>query len=249
MAGSPHRPRVRTESRSWLAQAQSLDRWVRLAAAALVNVRQELPDGLGASWNGQRRCRSARNSNAILPRCWASRRRLRLHRGRDSSCRHRRMARSASSSTLRRHNSPRARCRQCWSTRWCTSRPAHRIRLRRSGRRKASLSGFPRKPIRASEAKRPTKCCARTQRRCAPLIPLRPAVPGRRAAISELAYAEAWLACRYIADQYSETQLGRFYAELARGRSVDEASRSTLQLSEAELTAGWRAYLVRLAQY
>jgi hypothetical protein len=30
---------------------------------------------------------------------------------------------------------------------------------------------------------------------------------------------------------------------------VDDASRSTLQLSEAELTAGWRAYLVRLSQY
>ena len=57
------------------------------------------------------------------------------------------------------------------------------------------------------------------------------------------AYAEAWLACRFIADQYSQARLGRFYAELARGSSVDEASRSTLQLSEAELTAGWRATL------
>ena len=65
----------------------------------------------------------------------------------------------------------------------------------------------------------------------------------------QLAYAEAWLACRFIADQYSDAQLGQFYAELARGDSVDEASRSTLHLSEAELTAGWRAYLVRLAQY
>jgi hypothetical protein len=65
----------------------------------------------------------------------------------------------------------------------------------------------------------------------------------------ELAYAEAWLVCRFIADQYSQAQLGRFYAELARGSSVDEASRDTLKLSEAALTAGWRAYLVRLAQY
>ena len=46
--------------------------------------------------------------------------------------------------------------------------------------------------------------------------------------------------CRFIADQYSQAQLGRFYAELARGNSVDEASRDTLQLSEAALTAGWR---------
>jgi hypothetical protein len=35
----------------------------------------------------------------------------------------------------------------------------------------------------------------------------------------ELAYAEAWLACRFIADRYSESQLGRLYAELAHGSS------------------------------
>ncbi|HKX13570.1 MAG TPA: hypothetical protein VJN19_00130, partial [Propionibacteriaceae bacterium] len=64
-----------------------------------------------------------------------------------------------------------------------------------------------------------------------------------------LAYAEAWLACRFIADKYSETQLGRFYAELDRGVYLDQASQSALGLSEAELTATWRAYLVRLAQY
>jgi hypothetical protein len=65
----------------------------------------------------------------------------------------------------------------------------------------------------------------------------------------QLAYAEAWLACRFIADQYSEAQLGRFYAELSRGRTLDEASRSTLQVSEVALTEGWRDYLVRLARY
>jgi hypothetical protein len=65
----------------------------------------------------------------------------------------------------------------------------------------------------------------------------------------ELAYAEAWLACRFIADRSSEIQLGRFYAELANGSTLDEASRSTLHLTEAELTAEWRAYLDRLARY
>jgi hypothetical protein len=59
------------------------------------------------------------------------------------------------------------------------------------------------------------------------------------------AYAEAWLACRYIADQYSEIQLGRFYADLDRGRSLDEASRSALKISKGELITRWRAYLVR----
>ena len=63
-----------------------------------------------------------------------------------------------------------------------------------------------------------------------------------------LAYAEAWLACRYIADRYSEVHLGRFYAELDRGHSLDEASRSALKISEAELITRWRAYLVRLAR-
>jgi hypothetical protein len=63
-----------------------------------------------------------------------------------------------------------------------------------------------------------------------------------------LAYAEAWLACRYVADRYAEIQLGRLYAELDRGRSLDEASRSVLKISEAELISRWRADLVRLAR-
>jgi hypothetical protein len=64
----------------------------------------------------------------------------------------------------------------------------------------------------------------------------------------QLAYAEAWLACRHIANRYSEDQLGRLYAELDRGRSLDEASRSALKISEAELIIRWRAYLVRSAR-
>jgi hypothetical protein len=64
----------------------------------------------------------------------------------------------------------------------------------------------------------------------------------------QLAYAEAWLACRYIADRYSEVQLGSLYAALDRGRSLDEASRSALKISEAELITRWRAYLVRSAR-
>jgi hypothetical protein len=63
-----------------------------------------------------------------------------------------------------------------------------------------------------------------------------------------MAYAEAWLVCRYIANRYSEIQLGRFYAELDDGHSLDEASQSALNISEAELIIRWRAYLVRLAR-
>ena len=61
------------------------------------------------------------------------------------------------------------------------------------------------------------------------------------------AYAEAWLACSHIAEQYSPARLGRLYAELHRGRSVDEASRAVLGISADELTAGWRRLLVSRA--
>ena len=58
------------------------------------------------------------------------------------------------------------------------------------------------------------------------------------------AYAEAWLVCRYVAERYSAARLGRLYAELDRGRSLDEASRAALGVGADELVAGWRRYLV-----
>ena len=61
------------------------------------------------------------------------------------------------------------------------------------------------------------------------------------------AYAEAWLACRYVAETYSVADLGRLYAELDRGRSLDEASRAVLGVDAAALTAGWQRFLVRQA--
>jgi hypothetical protein len=61
------------------------------------------------------------------------------------------------------------------------------------------------------------------------------------------AYAEAWLACRYVAETYSVADLGGLYAELDRGRSLDEASRVVVGVDAAELTAGWRRFLVRQA--
>ena len=61
------------------------------------------------------------------------------------------------------------------------------------------------------------------------------------------AYAEAWLACRYVAETYSVDRLGRLYAELDRGRSLDEAGEAVLGVDAAELTAGWQRYLVRQA--
>ena len=58
------------------------------------------------------------------------------------------------------------------------------------------------------------------------------------------AYAEAWLACRYIVAAHSAADLGRLYAALDAGRSLDQASRSVLGRSSRSLTAGWRRYLV-----
>ena len=61
------------------------------------------------------------------------------------------------------------------------------------------------------------------------------------------AYAEAWLACRYVAETYSAADLGRLYAELDRGSSLDEASQAVLGVGETELATGWRRFLVRQA--
>ena len=62
------------------------------------------------------------------------------------------------------------------------------------------------------------------------------------------AYAEAWLVCRYVAEHYSAARLGRLYAELDQGRSLEVASRTALGIGADELIAGWRRYLVRLAR-
>jgi hypothetical protein len=62
------------------------------------------------------------------------------------------------------------------------------------------------------------------------------------------AYAEAWLGCRYIAEHYSTGKLAAFYAELDRGRTLDQASRQALGVGGSRLVADWRAYLTRLAR-
>lgn len=62
------------------------------------------------------------------------------------------------------------------------------------------------------------------------------------------AYAGAWLACWHIADRYSPAHLGQLYAELDRGRSMDQASRAVLGIGAGEVTDGWRRLLIRRAQ-
>jgi hypothetical protein len=63
----------------------------------------------------------------------------------------------------------------------------------------------------------------------------------------DLAYAEAWLACRYVAERYSRAQLDQLYQQLDAGKKLDQAVRSVLDVSEAQFVSGWRSYLSALA--
>lgn len=54
-----------------------------------------------------------------------------------------------------------------------------------------------------------------------------------------LEYAESWLACRYLADHYSERALERFYLAVDTGTSVDAALRSVTGADEGAFVARW----------
>ena len=60
-------------------------------------------------------------------------------------------------------------------------------------------------------------------------------------------YVLAWLVCRYVAEQFTPADLGRLYADLDRGRTLDQASRGVLGIGEDDLVRRWRDYLDRLA--
>ncbi len=226
---------------------QSLDRWVKLAGAALVNVRQGLPDGLGLSWNRRvvievpatqgdfasvlGKPRGSYASIAAVTHRAAGGEAIRIVVNPKTA----QLTPSAVQSVLE-HEMVHIATRSPDSSAptWAEEGLAEWV----------SIQAHPGQRSEAAD-----EVLARVRDDGAPS-----SFPSDRqfqvgARDLQRAYAEAWLACRFIADQYSQARLGRFYAELARGSSVDEASRSTLQLSEAELTAGWRAYLVRLAQY
>jgi len=63
----------------------------------------------------------------------------------------------------------------------------------------------------------------------------------------DLAYAEAWLACRYVAERYSPAQLNQLYQEFDSGTRLDEATRLVLGVSASQFVSGWRRYLSALA--
>lgn len=58
-----------------------------------------------------------------------------------------------------------------------------------------------------------------------------------------LVYARSWLACRYLAEEFSHEQLARFYLRVDDGESVDAAARAVFRLTERELTTRWGASL------
>jgi acetolactate synthase regulatory subunit len=59
----------------------------------------------------------------------------------------------------------------------------------------------------------------------------------------ELTYAEAWLACRLLAETYSAAKLDRFYLQVDSGKSVDEALGSVFGLTTPSFTRQWSQYL------
>jgi hypothetical protein len=60
-------------------------------------------------------------------------------------------------------------------------------------------------------------------------------------------YEEAWLACRFLAQEYGADGLVRFYRKVAAGSSTQEAFRSELGTTQRMFVAQWRADLARLA--
>jgi hypothetical protein len=60
-------------------------------------------------------------------------------------------------------------------------------------------------------------------------------------------YEEAWLACRFLADEYGARAMVRFYRTVNTGSSTQEAFRSVLGTSQREFVAQWRDDLARLA--
>jgi hypothetical protein len=60
-------------------------------------------------------------------------------------------------------------------------------------------------------------------------------------------YEEAWLACRFLAQEYGADRLVRFYRKVSAGASAEEAFRSELGTTQRAFVARWRADLARLA--
>jgi hypothetical protein len=60
-------------------------------------------------------------------------------------------------------------------------------------------------------------------------------------------YEEAWLATRFLAEEYGEARLVRFYRKVSAGEQVGQAFGSILGTTEAAFVRRWRSDLRRLA--
>ncbi|HSK34760.1 MAG TPA: hypothetical protein VK903_14870, partial [Propionicimonas sp.] len=60
-------------------------------------------------------------------------------------------------------------------------------------------------------------------------------------------YEEAWLACRFLAQEYGADRLLRFYRTVSAGASAQEAFRSELGTTQRQFVTKWREDLARLA--
>lgn len=227
---------------------QSIDRWIKLAGAALTNVREHLPNGLGTSWNRQVVIEvpaAQRDFESVLGEragSYASIAAVTYRAGVDGDAirivvnpKAARLNSSALQAVLEHELVHVAtRSPDTPAPMWAEEGLAEWVSMRAHPGRRSGGTDELLLRVRSDGAPRAFPADGRFEASADDL---------------EVAYAEAWLACRFIADRYSEAQLGRLYAELARGNSLDQASRSTLHLSETELTAEWQAYLDRLARY
>jgi hypothetical protein len=227
---------------------QSLDRWTQLAQAALTNVREELPDGLGSSWNGRAVIEvpaTQRDFESVLgkPAGTYSSIAAVTHRAGTSGDALRivvnpKTARLASGDvqSVLEHEMVHVATRSPESPApvWAEEGLAEWVSMRAHPDQRSQGTDELLAQVRSDGPPRSFPADGRFQ-------------AGARNI--DLAYAEAWLACRFIADRYSESQLGMFYDELDRGDSIDAASESTMHLSEAALTSRWRDYLAQLARY
>ena len=60
-------------------------------------------------------------------------------------------------------------------------------------------------------------------------------------------YEEAWLACRFLAQEYGARAMVRFYRTVNDGSSTQQVFRSVLGTSQQEFVSRWRDDLARLA--
>ncbi len=60
-------------------------------------------------------------------------------------------------------------------------------------------------------------------------------------------YEEAWLACRFLAQEYGAGRLVRFYRKVSGGASTQDTFRRELHTTQRDFVTKWRADLARLA--